>query len=102
MKRLTVCFCLVVSVASVVGGAEPRMIADRPDQSDSPFVLPRGLFQIEGGASYGRRNEPGEDLTVQAFPAALLRFGLEVFEADAESEVLAVTAGLVINPSGWI
>jgi len=60
MKRLSICFCALVSVASIVAGAEPPMITDRPDQSDSPFVLPRGLFQIEGGASYGRRDQAGK------------------------------------------
>jgi hypothetical protein len=81
MKRLLICFCVSVCAVLAVSGAEPPMVTDRPDQSDSPFVLSRGVFQIEGGGFYGQRDQGGEKLTLRGFPAALLRFGVtEAFE----------------------
>lgn len=75
MKRLLICVSALLAGASIAD-TEPPMTTDRPDQSDSPFVVPRGRFQIEGGGFYGQRDQAGEELTVQAFPSALLRFGV--------------------------
>ncbi len=83
MRRLSVLICLftLACVSSAALGDEPPLITDRPDQVDSPFIVPRGLFQIEGGATHGERDMAGEQVTLQAFPTALLRLGLtESFE----------------------
>lgn len=66
----------VLSLAGPALAEEPPLITDRPDQTESAYTVPRGLFQIEGGYSYGRGTENGSDLTFQAFPEALLRFGV--------------------------
>lgn len=70
MKRLLIHFSALLASASFAV-AEPPITTDRPDQSDSPFVVPRGLFQIEGGGFYGQRDQEGEELTLQAFPSAV-------------------------------
>lgn len=60
---------------------EPPLITDRPDQTESAFTVPKGLFQIEGGWGYGEANDRATEVTAQAFPLALLRIGLNtVFE----------------------
>ena len=99
-------------LSGLARGEEPPLITDRPDQTESAYTVPRGLFQIEGGFSYGRGTEDGSDRVFQAFPEALLRFGvtdrfelrlglpgLEVIETDAttgqsrERGVVDATAG---------
>lgn len=60
---------------------EQPLITDRPDQTESAFTVPPGLFQIEGGWTYGERTDTGANVTFQAFPQALLRIGLsKIFE----------------------
>ena len=65
-----------MNLPTVLVADEPPLITDRPDQTESAFTIPRGLIQIEGGWSYGEFDEPESDTTVQAFPQALLRIGL--------------------------
>lgn len=55
---------------------EPPLDTDRPDNCDSPYLVPKGLFQIEGGGAYGERSTEGQRLTATGFPLALLRFGV--------------------------
>jgi hypothetical protein len=75
MKRLSIhVLALLASVSFTL--AETPIVTDRPDQCDTPFIVPRGLFQIEGGGFYGERDQAGEALTTQTFPSALLRFGV--------------------------
>jgi hypothetical protein len=76
MKRPLACLLTFVAFALAAHGGEPPLLTDRPDQCDSPFTVSRGLFQIEGGGTYAERDTAGERLTLQSFPAALLRFGL--------------------------
>lgn len=68
-------------LAGAARAEEPPLITDRPDQTESPYAVPPGLFQIEGGWGYGRGTEGASDVTFHAFPQALLRFGVtEGFE----------------------
>ncbi len=68
-------------VPTVALAEEPSLITDRPDQTESAYTVPPGLFQIEAGWGYGERRDPGTDVTFQAFPQALLRIGLnDIFE----------------------
>ena len=67
--------------ASAHAAEEPPLITDRPDQTESAYTVPAGLFQIEGGWGYGRSREPDSEVIFQGFPQALLRIGLSpVFE----------------------
>ncbi len=75
-RRALLCLCALLAWGSAVPGAEPPLLTDRPDQSDAPFVVPRGLFQIEGGVTHGERDQAGEKLATTVFPSTLLRYGL--------------------------
>ncbi len=76
MKPVLACICGLVLVGSASWAEEPPLITDRPDQSIAPSLLPRGLFQIEGGGTLGQRDHENEQLDLKRFPSALLRFGL--------------------------
>lgn len=66
---------------SLASAQEPPLITDRPDQTESAFTVPPHLFQLEAGWGYGERRDSGARVTIQGFPQALLRFGLnELFE----------------------
>src|SRR5262245_1961830 len=69
-------FPLALALSGLARAEEPPLITDRPDQTESAYTVPRGLFQIEGGYGYGRGTEDGQDLTFESFPEALLRFGV--------------------------
>ncbi len=52
------------------------LVTDRPDQTESPTVVPKGYLQIETGAFY---KDAGEDIFKQkttTFNTTLLRYGL--------------------------
>jgi len=93
-KKLQVWLCVLVLTSSVLSGAEPPLVTDRPDQSDSPITVPRGLFQIEGGWRYGERDDATGKLELQEFPGALLRFGVtEKFELRLGLPGISVISG---------
>jgi len=73
-------FAVLLCSAAFLGAGssaeEPPLITDRPDQTESAYTVPPGLFQIEGGWGYGRGTEAGSDVTFHGFPQALLRFGV--------------------------
>ena len=57
--------------------AEPIQ-ADRPDQTETPSLVPKGMFQLEAGFSYQKNNANSTSL---ALPSALWKYGVnENFE----------------------
>lgn len=71
---LTAAIFWIVSAASGQEDAdEPELITDRPDQTESSAVVPRGYFQIESGITY--TGEGSESRTLE-YPGTLLRFGM--------------------------
>lgn len=52
--------------------AEP-IEADRPDQTETPAIVPKGMFQLEAGFSY-ERNNPSE--ATSSLPSALWKYGV--------------------------
>jgi hypothetical protein len=77
MKNMyTIFWCLPVLLLfgmTAPALAQEKIDADRPDQSQGPAVVPRGLVQLEAGYLY-QRHDP-RTLT-HAYPTGLLRFGL--------------------------
>lgn len=71
MKRFfsAIVFCLT----STALFAQDKIETDRPGQSESPFLAPRGWFQAEVGLN--KENNEGNDYTVMQ-PTVLLKYGL--------------------------
>lgn len=75
---------LLVSILSLILGlassqayaAEPELITDRPDQTESAFTVPPKKFQLELGAAYGEQRDDSTETIFQSIPQALLRLGL--------------------------
>ena len=64
-------------ISSVTTGQEvtdaPEFITDRPDQTESSAVVPRGYFQIETGVTY---SDEGSASRTLEYPGTLIRIGL--------------------------
>ena len=80
LPALTLIYCLAAGLIGTYGPAEgqevenvPEFITDRPDQTESSAVLPRGYFQIETGLTYS--DEGSESRTLE-YPGTLVRIGL--------------------------
>src|SRR5262245_46384516 len=52
--------------------AEEDLVTDRPDQTESPMVVPRHAFQVETGVTLER----DDDTEVLGVPGTLVRFGV--------------------------
>jgi len=65
-----------VLTADTGSTAEPELVTDRPDQTESAVTVPRGLFQIEGGWGHGAGSDADSITRIDSFPQGLLRIGL--------------------------
>ena len=54
----------------------PQLIPDRPIQAESPYLMCKGLFQIETGARYVDRNDTEKHLQRIRLGTTLLRYGV--------------------------
>lgn len=79
--------------------AEPIQ-ADRPDQTETPSLVPKGMFQLEAGFSYQRNKANSTSL---ALPSALWKYGVNenfeirlITEFVVDKEFETKTSG--INP----
>jgi hypothetical protein len=72
---------------AVAQGIEPIQ-ADRPDQTETPFTVPRNHFQMELGFVYEKTNDVVESYTL---PTALLKYGLnDHFEIGIITEMSGI------------
>jgi hypothetical protein len=56
--------------------AEPELVTDRPDQTESTAIVPTGRAQLEIGATRTYDDASGVELETLEVPATLLRYGL--------------------------
>ncbi len=66
---------LMLSAAPAAAADDEPMVTDRPDQTESASIVPKGALQLELGALHTRDGNGIERETTQV-PASLLRFGL--------------------------
>jgi hypothetical protein len=52
------------------------IITDRPDQTESPFLVPKNLLQVETGFLYSESSEGGFTEKESVYNSTLLRYGL--------------------------
>ncbi|WP_298222304.1 transporter [Flavobacterium sp.] len=71
---------------NVVASAQISPIqADRPDQTETPAIVPKGMFQLESGFSYQKENANN---STWALPSALWKYGVnENFELRLITEL---------------
>lgn len=74
MKLIFTLFFSIVFMSSFAQDIEkPVLIGDRPDQTESAFVLPKGYFQFEDGFIYENQTSNIQNIS---YSSMLLRYGL--------------------------
>ena len=68
-------FCSLGLIAQETEGPGD-IITDRPDETESPFLLPKGFLQIETGFFYEEREEDLSKSKLTTYNTTLLRYGL--------------------------
>ncbi len=81
---------ILVFILSNVMALESQNLApiatDRPDQTECPFIVPKGFFQAENGLVYEKSNATS---SVMAHPSTLWKFGVsDGFELRLITEIL--------------
>ena len=76
--RHVLCLLLVQASLGTPGRAQepPELVTDRPDQTESAVVVPKGAFQLELGANFARDAADGVTSELLEVPSALVRYGL--------------------------
>ncbi len=70
-------FMVLSPVTGLLGAAgAAELVTDRPDQTESSVVVPKGAWQYELGWTYSRDDEDGVRLETHEVPGTLLRVGL--------------------------
>lgn len=67
--------------------AQDKIECDRPDQNETPSLVPAGYFQIENGFAYQHKDDKEQHIT---YPYSLLKYGLGNI-AELRVEVQAET-----------
>lgn len=81
---------------------------DRPDQTECPFIVPRGFIQAENGITFENTNKKNQSL---AYPSTLWKLGIsknfelrlitELVSAKADNETITgitpITVGFKVN-----
>ncbi len=65
-----------LTMAAPLFAAEPELITDRPDQTESPQTVKPGSVQIEIGASFTNDEDGGIETDSFSVPETLVRIGL--------------------------
>ena len=68
------CTSSVVSIRAQ--DTAPELITDRPDRTESSFVVPRGLWQFELGWGHGEVSDQEHHIKLDQVPESLVRYGL--------------------------
>lgn len=71
-RFLTFSFVWLLSLGNALA-QEDQMVTDRPDQTESAYVVPQGRFQLESGFVYYKM---GSDFDAFDYNTSLLRYGL--------------------------
>lgn len=67
---------LAAPISAQVSNPAPDLVTDRPDQTESASVVPRGWGQIEIGWTFAHDDEAGVDVETVEGPGTLLRLGV--------------------------
>ncbi|MBN2172722.1 MAG: transporter [Bacteroidales bacterium] len=81
IKNLPILIPLFFILSSQVGAQSdtiPTIVADRPTQAESPYLVKKCYFQLETGGIYVNRNEPQDEIEQISLGTTMIRYG--VFE----------------------
>ncbi len=97
MKPLMLLGCWLMGTYAWSQNSEP-IEADRPDQTETPALVPKGMFQIESGFSYQKNDTQSSS---SALPSVLLKYGIsDRFELRLITEFV-IDKNNSLNTSGF-
>ncbi|OYU80984.1 MAG: hypothetical protein CFE23_07085 [Flavobacterium sp. BFFFF1] len=89
---------LVIFPIAIAAQEMTPIQTDRPDQTETPAIVPKGMFQMENGFSYEQVNAKASSLVT---PSSLIKFGVNdhfefrlILEFVSEKEFGIKTSGL--------
>ena len=86
MKTKVLLFILLISSSIYSQSIEPIQ-ADRPDQTETPAIVPKGMFQVETGFTFQKNDAISKSLSL---PTTLWKYGVnENFELRLITEFLS-------------
>lgn len=86
MKKLLFLFC-VLRCATIQAQTTDPIQADRPDQTETPSIVPKGMFQIETGFTFQKNDEISNS---NSLPTVLWKYGVnENFELRLITEFIS-------------
>ena len=86
MKKLLFLFCILGSL-TIEAQTTEAIEADRPDQTETPSIVQKGMFQIETGFTFQKNNDISNTYSL---PSILWKYGVnENFELRLITEVIS-------------
>jgi hypothetical protein len=76
LALLVILIALAPDRAAATEPAEPELVTDRPDQTESPVVVPVRTVQVEIGALFTTDEREGTRSEVSGAPATLVRYAV--------------------------
>lgn len=73
MKYLLIALFIGAAASAQDSTAVEAIQTDRPDQTETPALVPRGMFQMENGFSFEDAGNGNESIVA---PSSLLKYGL--------------------------
>ncbi|WP_293892374.1 transporter [Flavobacterium sp.] len=85
MRNIILWFC-ILGYSTSQAQTEPIQ-ADRPDQTETPAIVPKGMFQVETGFTFQKNDENSTSISV---PTVLWKYGVnENFELRLITEFIS-------------
>ena len=75
-RRIVILFTFALLCVPACAGQLPALTSDRPDQTESAETVVPGAAQFEVGWTHAEEDDEGFDLSTDAFPQTLIRYGL--------------------------
>jgi Putative MetA-pathway of phenol degradation len=72
-KIICACFCISFSIKIIAQNAQISIQTDRPDQTECPFITPKGFLQAENGFTYENIDKNNKSITL---PTILWKYGV--------------------------
>jgi hypothetical protein len=108
--------CSIVSYCSLTAQNREPIATDRPDQTETPAIVPQGMFQAETGFTYQKNNHTS---TSWILPSTLWKYGVsenfelrlitefvtEEIDAEKTSGIVPLLIGCKIkicSEKGWL
>ena len=90
MKKFLLLSIIVLNAAAAFAqSTKPEIVTDRPDQTESPSLVPKGGLQVELGAAIENDKVENIKVTNYTYTTALIKYGInENFELRLINEYL--------------